>query len=271
MDVRDAGEAQEGTPVEEGEVAFAGVGWTEALEAQFGSAPWWLVSVVLHMVVLLALGLVVVSQPPLEITDVIKTIDFIPDVDPPKPVTRALFEKPVTQKHNLIPVPEDLYTMITHTEPELPDEKLMTDNNCPDDTARGHEDAISDIPLGKQGVVGNFGVGGGGAGAYGFKGRGGRMRTASMRIGPGGVSVGVIPGVTRGLDWLARHQEPDGRWDGERFGGKNTDVGITGLATLAFLGAGHSERARTRYQRTVVSAIGWLIKQQQADGCIGRG
>ena len=58
------------------------VGWTEALEQQFGAAPWWLVSAVLHMLVLLALGLVVVSRPPLQMTEEILTI--VPTVAEPQ-------------------------------------------------------------------------------------------------------------------------------------------------------------------------------------------
>jgi hypothetical protein len=67
--------------------------------------------------------------------------------------------------------------------------------------------------------------------------------------------------VAAGLDWLARHQEPDGRWDADGFpqrcakgGPACTGIGkgqhgeaipcpfdsaISALATLAFLGAGH--------------------------------
>ncbi len=55
--------------------------------------------------------------------------------------------------------------------------------------------------------------------------------------------------VETGLDWLARHQDPEGFWDCDAFGaqcergkcsGKGNplnDVGVTGLAVLAFLGA----------------------------------
>src|SRR5262249_44495546 len=58
--------------------------------------------------------------------------------------------------------------------------------------------------------------------------------------------------IDRALDWLAAHQSPDGSWDCDGFakscgklganacsgpGGANHDVGVTGLALLAFLRA----------------------------------
>ena len=76
--------------------------------------------------------------------------------------------------------------------------------------------------------------------------------------------------VERALNWLARHQESDGRWDGERFQGQNADAAITGLATLAFLCAGHTQTVG-RYKATVRKAVNWIVSQQDADGCIGSG
>ena len=59
----------------------------------------------------------------------------------------------------------------------------------------------------------------------------------------GGGSPGSESAVDAALRWLARHQEADGHWDGAKYEGRKTDPGITGLAVLAFLGAGHTETA----------------------------
>jgi hypothetical protein len=255
---------------EEEAVETVAVGWMEALEQQFGSAPWWLVSVVVHMLVLLALGLIVASQPPLPATEVIIPItDFAKIVDPP-PVTGP--EEPVftDQRHDLKEPTVDVFTYLPHEDPDIPDDEFMTDSNSEDTSARGQQDAISDIPLGKQGEVGSIGLGGGASGAIGFKGREGRKADAGRRIGPKGPSRETYGTINRALEWLRRHQEPDGHWDGEKFEGKNTDVGITGLALLAFLSDGHSER-NGRYRTTVFRGVSWLIKEQQGDGSIGRG
>jgi len=52
-----------------------------------------------------------------------------------------------------------------------------------------------------------------------------------------GGSVETERAVDAGLRWLAKHQEPQGNWDSAKYGGKKANVGITGLALLAFLGA----------------------------------
>ena len=72
------------------------------------------------------------------------------------------------------------------------------------------------------------------------------------------------------LVWLARNQEPDGHWDARKHGGGNADPTATGLAALAFLKAGHSENCGN-YRNNVRHALDWLMKQQDEDGCIGRG
>jgi hypothetical protein len=135
-------------------------------------------------------------------------------------------------------------------------------------TARGHEDAISDIPLGGTGVTGVMGVGGGGmAGCFGYRDGGGRKR-AVARFGG---SPATESAVEAALRWLARHQEADGHWDGKKHEArtKGAEVGITGLAMLAFLGAGHTEKSG-RFKDNVRRAQKWLMAQQDPKtGMIG--
>ena len=85
--------------------------------------------------------------------------------------------------------------------------------------------------------------------------------------------------VAAALAWLAAHQSPDGRWDADGFtrrcpdvqpcGGEGTltqeDTAITGLALLAFLGAGHTHRDG-QYASVVTKGLRWLISQQRGDG-----
>jgi hypothetical protein len=102
--------------------------------------------------------------------------------------------------------------------------------------------------------------------------------------------------VLAGLRWLARHQSPDGSWSATKCGTlckpDNTccptgatvsdefDEGLTGLATLAFLGAGYDHSARQRIKdpvrdkefrvgEVVKDALQWL-KQRQAGFKDGR-
>jgi len=81
--------------------------------------------------------------------------------------------------------------------------------------------------------------------------------------------------VALALRWLAAHQDDDGRWDCDGFmkhdpaadqcdgaGGKHYDVGVTGLALLAFLRAGEVTPG-------VRKGLDFLIESQANDGTIG--
>lgn len=90
--------------------------------------------------------------------------------------------------------------------------------------------------------------------------------------------------VEMALAWLAAHQEAEGYWDADKHGGglrevrridankppggRETDTGLTGLAILSFLGAGHTHEEGD-YTREVSLAIRWLIAMQRSDGYLG--
>jgi hypothetical protein len=129
---------------------------------------------------------------------------------------------------------------------------------------RNTKDAISDIPLGATGIMG---VGGGGrAGCFGYRDGGGR-RKAVARFGG---SPATESAVEAALRWLARHQEADGSWKPEKWGAAKgaSPEQVSALATLAFLGAGHSHKSG-KFRGNVRRAVSWLGKQQKADGSIG--
>ncbi len=98
--------------------------------------------------------------------------------------------------------------------------------------------------------------------------------------------------VRQALAWLALHQSDDGRWDLDAFmenykekgkradgGGqrKNQDIGVTGLAALAYLGAGHTHLPAkdtgrtTEFAPVVRKAIEWIVKGQKENGDLRRG
>jgi hypothetical protein len=77
--------------------------------------------------------------------------------------------------------------------------------------------------------------------------------------------------VEAALRWLARHQESDGHWDAKKWeAGMRTDPGITGLALLAFLGAGYTEN-EGKFKDNVRRATNWICSKQEASGRIGAG
>ena len=86
--------------------------------------------------------------------------------------------------------------------------------------------------------------------------------------------------VEAALDWLARHQSPDGSFDCDGFsalcregkcpgaGGPLFDPGVTGLAVLPFLGVGETHKT-PKHGETVRNALKYLQGVQDAEGCFG--
>jgi hypothetical protein len=83
--------------------------------------------------------------------------------------------------------------------------------------------------------------------------------------------------VEAGLEFLIRHQSPDGHWSLHGFdlgrpgyedaglATMQSDTAGTGLALLAFLGAGYTH-TDGKYRQEVGSALAWLLEHQRADG-----
>lgn len=90
--------------------------------------------------------------------------------------------------------------------------------------------------------------------------------------------------VENSLKWLALVQEPEGFWDADKHGGglkvkdpegnprqgggQLADSGVTGLALLAFMGAGYTPTDGD-HANNVDRALKWLIHQQRDDGYLG--
>ncbi len=111
----------------------------------------------------------------------------------------------------------------------------------------------------------------------GFPGRKAERRAELLRLEGG---EGTEEAVDRGLDWLARHQSEGGLWDSDDFqaecavntcSGRGTewaDPAQTGLALLAFLGAGHG-REDDAHGAAVRKGLAALVERQDDGGCIG--
>jgi len=108
-----------------------------------------------------------------------------------------------------------------------------------------------------------------------------------------GASTASEQAVERALDWLARHQDADGRWDGGTaryedgtavqgdddftvhcppgqtcFGECaywEADTALTGLALLTYLGAGYTHKDG-KFATTVGNGLDFLLAQQKPDG-----
>ncbi|MBI1850760.1 MAG: hypothetical protein HYR85_10490 [Planctomycetes bacterium] len=260
------------------------VTFQEVLLQQVKKTPWFLSSIVLHLVVIVVASFVTGAQRIVPVSDEGVRIGMTHDaVEPVVP-----FELPQ--------IPDEPSPLVVVDDPAIgPDDR--GDPSIDEPTGIADSDATGGGTGGKPGDAGNGdspdpaaafnGKGGGndiigvGLGSYGSGGGdGGGMKG---RIG----GPGRAPGHERadqaanwGLDWLARHQSEDGSWDADGFmvncqlnqcsgkGGALYDPGVSGLALLAFLGAGYTDNSG-RYRDTVKKGLRYLVRIQDPEGCFG--
>ena len=72
--------------------------------------------------------------------------------------------------------------------------------------------------------------------------------------------------VSKGLDWLAKQQMPDGHWEAQA--GQPYPMAMTGLAGMAFLMEGSTLR-EGKYQAQIRRAVDWFLKRSQPNGLLG--
>jgi len=230
---------------------------SDIMQAVLIKAPSWLGSAIVHAVILL-----VFAQIPWNV--------------------RSAEEK-IVQAEIKPPEAEEIEEVEEPERPEIPEEPELTDNSLPpadvafvpdvemdqpDIDVPGFNDlepeedpplAIAKLALGDKGAAGHF------HGVYGSRGGRGR-RKSLLRFGG---SKRSEQAVLDALGWLARVQESDGHWDCAKWGGGGHDAAVTGLALLAFLGHGETDR-EGKYRLTVRRALEWLeAKQNDAGGWPG--
>ena len=226
----------------------------EMMAARLRQSPWLLLSVAVHAVLLLLVWVLIPPEGPkkksLQITLQQPEENRVEQPKPPeKPEVKPEVDPDVT------PI-DDPVVNETPTESDNPSDSDSSDVST--------ESSFSSDQWNTA-----LGIGGGAAGPYGNRGTGG-----------GGGSGGhqPIPAVQRGLEWLAAHQDADGRWDADGFmkhddpafepcdgpGNAVHDIGCTGLALLAFMGENNTTKAGP-YKENVRRGINWLRKQQDAD------
>jgi hypothetical protein len=243
---------------------FEGGDFNEAFRGVLRNSPWWMLSAVAHAVALAILWSIPFQTKGPQHTSIMTSSlpDEQPEIDPideelPEPI-----------------VPPDT---VDEAPPDIDDEEVQT--------TRTDEDIFTDLP--DEGDPDNpyvgptvntaIGVGPGGGG----RGRGKRgQRMANITGGDGRTIVNVLDG----LKWLADHQDIDagGRWDCDDFmkhdppddrcdgpGSALHDVGVTGLALLAFLGADYTDRGTHPFARHVRYGLRFLQASQDEDGVFG--
>ncbi len=234
----------------------------EELREYLRRAPWFLLSLGIHAVILFVFAQFSWSVAPGEEESaqrlVMEACRPLDPIDPPEPEQTELREERV------IETPE------VQLEEPIVSEDLTEEE--PDDGA-GDLDSLVDSPFDDTRGSNIIGVGGGGKGLGGSK-------YKQRGVGKAG-SGATQRAVEAGLDWLRRHQDPRGFWSSARFsnmcrtnacdgaGDPVYDVGVTGLALLAFLGAGHKPN-RGAQSDAVRRGLKYLVSVQDPEsGCCG--
>jgi len=240
----------------------------EEFEAQLEKPKWlrdmpfWAVSALLHLVLLLVLlGYVVETrqEPEPEVQITVRPPEKPPEYDPLR--KRAMEKKPE----------------ILQPKVEKPVIQRKVDDVTPDIPKGTDLSKLTNMDLRADSVNASLGVGGGAASAYGERwGRGSLTNE--------GGSQATEEAVRAALEWLLRHQSPDGSWKSRDFykqangesrnvnheryptdrGFPEYDVGVTGLAMLAFTGYGHTHRDGVfpQYVDVLRKAVGYLKRKQ---------
>lgn len=236
-------------------------GVTAMVNDLFGCTPAWVVSLILHIVLLTLLALFTIGNQ-----------DDGPFITLSTTVSKDVREggdtvviDPLNELHFDLPVPRDIdltdavqrEAVVRANQDAL---ELQLDPNI-------DEPALPDITKVKH-LVGTS-TGGGAALAA----RDPRIRVEVVKR-EGGTTL-TEAAVSRGLRWLAMHQNRDGSWSLHRFNhapgcscngtGVNSDAAGTSLALLPFLGAGQTHLVG-RYRESVSSGLRWLLQHQREDG-----
>ena len=241
---------------------------------QVRRAPWWTISLLVHLVALLVLWrwpapayarldtrlpehvLMVrkdVAETPISVVPPLR-----PPLPEPPPEPDTLPDGPLTP----IPLPRGDQTVAPLTPPRL------------DGTTLGRPtETVEPVPAPSQAPVlkvRDDTVGRRPTNPWANRPKGGKF--GEPDAGGGGVDPDVavlINPIKLALIWLSKAQEPNGAWDAQRWDGdKPHRVGVTGLALLAYLGAGYTHR-KGEFKATVGRALDWLRRDQKSDGSFG--
>ena len=246
--------------------------FNEQLYLALRQAPWWMISIAVHLVLGLILSL----------------FDTTEVREPPRPAVVASAPVTTEEEEDIQETIEDTKEIqdkeIVTDEPVIKDEEIddnnETDNDLPFEESLGETDGVSDAPFEGPSNNGLVGLGGGGGGAFGD--RGGRKDSSK---GSGGQKRD--DSVMDALRWLKAHQSPGGQWESAGFdkwcdqkpaaedkrptglGKAMYDPGVSGLALCAFLGAGYTNRGKHPFKSTVSRGLRYLKNIQDPEGCFG--
>jgi hypothetical protein len=230
--------------------------FNDVLAEQIRKAPYALISIAVHAVLAFIIsGWIILTSTTSEApTITVQAPPPPPDIEEEEPpeeeIVEEIVEEPVLQENEI---------------EEVVEQETLEDEGDPDFN--------SDAPFDADSWNNDVGLGGGAGGKYGKRG------------GMGGRKGGnaTEKAVLSALKWLADHQTTEGFWDCDEFpledkypneppstgpGNPVNDVGVTGLALLAFLGNGNT-MSEGQYRENVSRGINWLKRVQLETGLFG--
>ena len=230
-------------------------GFGDVMAEQLRHAPWLGISILVHAVVGLILWQIKADEKP-TFDQAAMQVQQEQQEEIPEEVEEEK-EEEIEEEVEPEPVLQDSEVTETETEDEVTEQEMETDSAL-------DSDAFNDV----------VGIGGGAGGSRGGRGRGRR------NLGRKGGRP-TAQAIQLGLEWLKKHQDKDGKWSAAEFmkhdppndlcdgpGNPVNDIGITGLALLAFLGDGSTMRSGP-YKDVVKRGVIWLKDQQDDNGLLG--
>jgi hypothetical protein len=254
------------------------------------SVPWVGIALAAHVILLVIFWFIIPTQPPpIQIAVIEAQREQIVEPPPPEQEPEEETEFPdddivedPTEDEKIV---EDATDDVNEDPSDQPNNDLAENpNDDPSDHESPHPNR--DSTSSAVGLGGGIGGGGGRGGLGGFghrraRGRGGRPHEDRVKAA---------------LEWLRDHQNVEGYWsattfsqdsqrvnatktynieflnigdpNGDKGWEQTTDAGLTGLALLAFVGAGYDHR-EGEYRQTCRNAILYLRRIQSTDGCFG--
>ena len=231
--------------------------FSEALYDWMGRAPWIAISGALHLVAFLILAAIpwsIFDKPEEAVIKAHLEAPLEPEVLEPEEPVEIIEPDPLTEVVPEVEIDQPVQSeLFTEEDSTTPDGDPALDSVSPLDSV--NPNALVGIgPGGPPGSAGRFGSGAGGPSGK-----------------PGARCVKIA------LDWLAEHQDADGGWDADGFmkhdpagdrtdgpGYAHHDIGVTGLALLAFLGNGHT-MTRGVHKEVVRRGMRWLSREQDRE------
>ncbi len=253
------------------------------------SVPWVSIALAVHVLFLVVAWFIVPLAPVTSAIEIITaSSESVPLPPTPEMPTLEDSKWPDPDQETVNPQPE------TNLVEDRTDPRNESDTDIPNESLAVGEDSNIDSPHPATGKSSAVGLGGGASGGNGGGGRGG-MRDLRIGVGkPGGRRQPER--VDAALLWLKDHQNIEGYWsstgfseDTQRKNAKKTfnlefvapgdpkgdkgwdasvDVGLTGLALLAFAGAGNDHKTGA-FTEPCRRGLSYLRKVQYDNGCFG--